>query len=70
MKARGEFEWDNNSKLFHRVASGRKVNKLINKIEGSDGLVLHSELEIAAEITSFFERLYNSQEKISLGIEG
>lgn len=57
-------EWDN-SKLFHRVASGRKGNELINKIESSDGLILHSEGEIVEEITHFFERLYNGNEKMS-----
>lgn len=70
VKIKGVTEWDNNSKLFHRAASRRKANKVINKIEGSEGSVLYSEREIVEEITSFFEGLYNENEKINFRIEG
>lgn len=36
-KTKGVIEWDDNSKLFHRIVSGRKANKLINKIESAEG---------------------------------
>jgi len=69
-KSKGVIEWDNNSKLFHRIASGRKVNKLINKIENAVGVVLQTENEIVEEITSFFENLYKEEERVRFGVEG
>ena len=63
-------EWDNNSKLFHRIASKRKANKLINKIENVRGEILQSEKEIEEDIVGFFEKLYNEERRESVGIEG
>ncbi|KAM7528379.1 hypothetical protein LguiB_031789 [Lonicera macranthoides] len=52
-----------------RIARGRKSNKLINKLENSRGLLLHSEREIESEILGFFKRLYKENEGQKFRIE-
>ena len=69
-RLKGIIEWDNNLKLFHRIASGRKVNKMINKIENTNGEVVVEEKEIVEEITTFFEMLYSLEREVDLGVEG
>ena len=70
VKVKGVIEWDNNNKLFHRIASGRKANKLINKLENLNGEVLQTEEEIVKEILNFFEALYKGEDNQKVGIEG
>ncbi|KAM7469396.1 hypothetical protein LguiA_007579 [Lonicera macranthoides] len=68
-KVKGVIEWDNNSKLFHRVASGRKVNNIINKLENVSGEVFQTEREIEREILNYFENLYKDVKGRSFGID-
>lgn len=42
-KLKWEKEWDNNTKLFHSFASGRRLNNFLNKLlELDDGSLLES----------------------------
>lgn len=46
---------DGNSRLFDKVANGKKVNKLICKLEREDGSIIDSDDEIITEIANFFK---------------
>ena len=43
--------------IVPKSSSGRKENKLINKIENLGGEILETESKIVEEITVFFEKL-------------
>ena len=53
-------EGDCNSKIFHKVANGRRNRKYIKVLENERGLVLNNSESIKEEILRYFEKLYAS----------
>ncbi|CAL9004761.1 unnamed protein product [Prunus brigantina] len=66
-RQRGKIQWardgDNNTKFFHRSASGRRKRNLIHKLEVEGSGEVVSEREIELEIINFFKKLYSSNEE-------
>lgn len=50
----GVIMWDNSSKIFHRIASGREMNKILNKLENDSRDILDSDERIVEEVVVFF----------------
>ena len=63
-------EWDNNTKLFHRIASGRRLNKVLNKIELENGDLLEGKDDIVGEVVNFFRNLYSRKAGPRYRVEG
>ena len=63
-------EWDNNSKLFHKIVNMKKCNNLINKLEKDNGKILEEEESIVNEIIAFFGKLDSIEKKSKWKLEG
>ncbi|RVX06781.1 hypothetical protein CK203_014972 [Vitis vinifera] len=61
---------DCNSKLFHKVANGRRNRNFIKFLENERGLVLDNSKSITKEILLYFKRLYSSPPEESWRVEG
>lgn len=48
-------EGDANSKLFHSLVSNWRNKSIINRLEGENGEVLESSVDIEKELVSFYE---------------
>ncbi|CAL8991500.1 unnamed protein product [Prunus brigantina] len=73
-RQRGKIQWardgDNNTKFFHRIASGRRKRNFIQKLEVEGSGVVVSEGEIELEIINFFKNLYSSNAEAGWCLEG
>ncbi|RVW81741.1 LINE-1 retrotransposable element ORF2 protein [Vitis vinifera] len=63
-------EGDCNSKLFHKVANGRRNKNFIKILENERGLVLDSSESITEEILLYFKKLYSCPPRESWRVEG
>ena len=61
---------DCNSKLFHKVANGRRNRNFIKFLENERGLVLDNSESITEEILLYFKKLYSSPPGESWRVEG
>ncbi|RVX23461.1 Transposon TX1 uncharacterized 149 kDa protein [Vitis vinifera] len=61
---------DCNSKLFHKVANGRRNKNFIKFLENERGLVLDNSESIIEEILLYFKKLYSSPPGESWRVEG
>ena len=61
---------DCNSKLFHKVANGRRYRNFIEFLENERGLVLDNSESIIEEILLYFKKLYSSPLGESWRVEG
>ena len=61
---------DCNSKLFHKVANGRRNRNFIKFLENERGLVLDNSESITDEILLYFKKLYSSPPRESWRVEG
>ena len=61
---------DCNSKLFHKVANGRRNRNFIKLLENERGLVLDNSESITEEILLYFKMLYSSPPGESWRVEG
>ncbi|KAJ9697646.1 hypothetical protein PVL29_006989 [Vitis rotundifolia] len=61
---------DCNSKLFHKVANGRRNRNFIKFLENERGLVLDKPESITEEILLYFKKLYSSPPGESWRVEG
>ncbi|KAJ9705647.1 hypothetical protein PVL29_003625 [Vitis rotundifolia] len=59
-----------NSKLFHKVANGRRNRNFIKLLENERGLVLDKPESITEEILLYFKKLYSNPHGESWGVEG
>ncbi|RVW62473.1 putative mitochondrial protein [Vitis vinifera] len=73
-KQKAKIKWvkegDCNSKLFHKVANGRRNKNFIKLLENERGLVLDSSESITEEILLYFKKLYSSPPGESWRVEG
>ena len=74
LRMKSKFTWaregDANTKLFHSLLNARKAKNVITKLELDDGSIVDSEDDIVREITSFFQKLYQTEGTRFRGIEG
>ena len=61
---------DCNSKLFHKVANGRRNRNFIKFLENERGLVLDNSESITEEILLYFKKLYSSPPGESWRVKG
>ncbi|RVW12452.1 LINE-1 retrotransposable element ORF2 protein [Vitis vinifera] len=73
-KQKAKIKWvkegDCNSKLFHKVANGRRNKNFIKILENERGLVLDSSESITEEILLYFKKLYSCPTRESWRVEG
>ncbi|RVX21544.1 putative ribonuclease H protein [Vitis vinifera] len=73
-KQKAKIKWvkegDCNSKLFHKVANGRRNKNFIKLLENERGLVLDSSESITEEILLYFKKLYSCPPRESWRVEG
>ena len=73
-RQKGKVKWvkdgDCNSKLFHKVANGRRNRNFIKFLENERGLVLENSESITEEILLYFKKLYSSPPGESWRVEG
>ncbi|RVW54237.1 putative ribonuclease H protein [Vitis vinifera] len=72
-KQKAKIKWvkegDCNSKLFHKVANGRRNKNFIKILENERGLVLDSSESITEEILLYFKKLYSCPPRESWRVE-
>ncbi|RVW71546.1 Transposon TX1 uncharacterized 149 kDa protein [Vitis vinifera] len=72
-KQKAKIKWvkegDCNSKLFHKVANGRRNKNFIKILENERGLVLDSSESITEEILLYFKKLYSCPTRESWRVE-
>ena len=59
------WEWDNNSKLFHKVVNFRKGNKLINKLEKDNGNVFNCDSVTRCVLVPEFHSAHKLRNSVS-----
>ena len=73
-KQKAKIKWvkegDCNSKLFHKVANGRRNKNFIKVLENERGLVLDSSESITEEILLYFKKLYSCPLRETWRVEG
>ena len=71
-KMKTKFKWakerNANIKLFHHLMNGRRATNAIVKLKKTNGELIYREEDIAAEINTFFSRLYSSSHPQFRGI--
>ncbi|RVW93493.1 Transposon TX1 uncharacterized 149 kDa protein [Vitis vinifera] len=73
LETKAKIKWvkerDCNSKLFHKVANGRRNKNFIKLLENERGLVLDSSESITEEILLYFKKLYSCPPRESWRVE-
>ncbi|KAM6550152.1 hypothetical protein CsatB_021828 [Cannabis sativa] len=63
-------EGDANIRFFHNLLNARKARNTISRIEKENGDVVDKEDEIVEELIGYYTKLYTSERREGMGVEG
>ena len=73
-RQRAKVQWakegDNNTRFFHKVATGRRKRNYIENLELEGGVITEDQEVIEQELINFFINLYKSSNEVQWSLEG